>query len=135
MGCQANNRFIRRFLLGLTILYVLMSFTYYIIGYKVEVPEYMEQARLMLTIYYVLMLFACFIQVKRRQLFVTNAILFLLMTLLVKLSYYAADIPEFGHLAGSDAYNYFETGTRNYDLPVGEYISYILSGRMKLDDI
>ncbi len=133
--CHANNRFIRHFFLGLTILYAVMSLIYYLIGYKVEVPEYMEQSRVMLTIYYVIMLSSSFMQVKMRQLFVTNAIIFLVMTLMVKFSYYAADMPEFGHLAGSDAYFYFNTGTTNYELSIGEYISYLLSNGMKVDDL
>ena len=101
---QNNVRYLRFYLLLCYLVYITMAFYYSMLGYKEDIPTYMVQCRLFLSFSYMFMLVLSFTTVKPRNLFLFNAIMFLLLVLLMKMTYYNEVLGEYG--AARDSYRY-----------------------------
>lgn len=83
--------------LGIALIsYIVLSLYYAVIGYKDEIPQYMELARIFFLLDYVLMVSLAFTRIKSGNLFVLNSFFVLVTVILVKLFYLNSGVDVFG---------------------------------------
>lgn len=121
------------FFIMLFILYIGFAVYFHLVGYKMEIPEYMHYDRAVMTICYFMMLALCFIKIEKNALFIVVTTFFFLSVLYVKQSYYSADLDEFG--IAVDSYKYMDYGFKYYTYPFNEFIGRLYQAGFKFDDL
>lgn len=117
---QNNVRYLRFYFLICFLVYITMAFYYSMLGYKENIPTYMVQCRLFLSFSYMFMLVLSFTTVKPRNLFLFNAVVFLLLVILMKMTYSFEGLREFG--AARDSYRYLGQTVKYGDLPIKKFL-------------
>ena len=117
---QNNVRYLRFYFLICFLVYITMAFYYSMLGYKENIPTYMVQCRLFLSFSYMFTLVLSFTTVKPRNLFLFNAVVFLLLVILMKMTYSFEGLREFG--AARDSYRYLGQTVKYGDLPIKKFL-------------
>jgi len=108
-----NIHYIKAFTFMSLALFVLMALYYAFLGYKEEIPVYMEISRFIVSVVYIFMIVLCFSEIKTTNLIYMNTFIFLLTVCLIKFYYNSAGLGEFG-------YAYDSYGIQNFVFTYGD---------------
>lgn len=122
------------FFIMLFILYIGFAVYFHLVGYKMEIPEYMHYDRVIMSLYYFMMIALCFIKIEKNTLFIVVVTFFLLTVLYVKQTYLSAGLEEFG--ISVDSYKYMDYAVKYYTYPYNEFVDKLYqTGIYRFDDL
>ncbi|MBR3101750.1 MAG: hypothetical protein IKH19_08360 [Muribaculaceae bacterium] len=117
---QNRFKYLRFYFVIAFFVYITLAFYYSMMGYKEDIPTYMVQCRIFLSFSYIFMIMMSFTTVKARNLFLFNAVMFLLLVLYMKMTYYTEGVKEYG--AAKDSYRYLSQTVQYGHLPLKKFL-------------
>lgn len=116
---------VRNYLIVSIVLYVLLCAYSFLLGYKNNVPSYLEAGRLLVVFNFLLFTFLAFTDLKPSRLFLFNAILFFTIVIVIKYLYVQEGLSIFGGHKDSDGIIKI---TMHYgDKSFGEYVDILIN--------
>lgn len=115
-----------------TIIYFIMSLYFMLIGYKDEVPFYMEIGRFVINIYFVGMLLMTRTSIRPQKLFIFNALAITLIVLFMKYMFMIEDVGDFS--VAIDSYTYLEKTLKYADLDFLSFVDRLIDDNLYRDD-
>ncbi len=114
-----NITYLRRYFIISLFVFIAVCLYYALFGYKDSVKEYMEIGRFITTFYSVVFLGCTFTNIKANNLFLANALFFLVIVVWLKISYSVSGLDVFAN--SKDSYIYFNFTYQNGDLPIADF--------------
>ena len=105
-NCNSDILYLRKFTIIALFIYFVMALVYFLVGYREPVPFYMESSRFMIFVYTTCMLMASYFNVSTKNLFIANALFYLLLVIIIRYSYSHEGLDYFA--TAIDPYTYLE---------------------------
>ena len=109
-----------------------MSLYFMLIGYKDEVPFYMEIGRFVINIYFVGMLLMTRTSIRPQKLFIFNALAITLIVLFMKYMFMIEDVGDFS--VAIDSYTYLEKTLKYADMDFLSFVDRLIDDNLYRDD-
>lgn len=110
-----------------------MSLYFMLIGYKDEVPFYMEIGRFVINIYFVGMLLMTKTSIRPQKLFIFNALAVTLIVLFMKYMFILEDVGDFS--VAIDSYTYLEKTLNYANLDFSSFVDRLIDDNLFRDDL
>lgn len=125
--------YVAKYLMLTMIIFIGLSYYYSAVGYKKALEPFMEFIRAIGIVEYFFFIFLSLTSLKYKSLLKVLVLSIGLLVLLIKLTYFQADVDIFG--LAKDSYNYLNFGVKYGDGSFGVLVRELVNGRYFVDDM